>query len=39
MNQGTMEADMRKSSPSPVPKSPTQNGRPRSVIIKVKANF
>ncbi|CAA2964073.1 uncharacterized protein LOC111401812 [Olea europaea var. sylvestris] len=34
MNQGTMEADMRKSSPSPVPKSPTQNGRPRSVIIK-----
>ncbi|CAI9754015.1 unnamed protein product [Fraxinus pennsylvanica] len=34
MNQGTKEADMRKSFLSPVPKSPTENGRPSSMIIK-----
>lgn len=39
MNQGTMEADVRKSLLSPVPKSPIQDGRASSVIIKVKAKF
>ncbi|KAL2515124.1 uncharacterized protein Fot_29095 [Forsythia ovata] len=34
MNHGTKEADMRKSLFSTVPKSPTENGRPSSMIIK-----